>query len=222
MVGLQLPVSRIGTTRPGRFEPRRGRLTFLMVRYARSGRREDFDLLAKEAMTFLRNRVCMEISQYRDRLPEDEVLQETLLNIYRYGKSFRPRGPRAFEAWSSRIVRNVVVRFLGRGGGPICFLAEIEEDGSPAPPEADPFQRVLLRETRRHLRRRFALLLCAYFGAFQALTSLQRRVLHLVEIEGKKYREVGEELGMRSEAVKMVVYRARRSLHAALLRAAAG
>ena len=51
---------------------------------------------------------------------------------------------------------------------------------------------------------------------------MQRKILHFVEVEGCKYREVGEKLDMRVEAVKMVVFRARRRIASDMEKVAAG
>lgn len=199
------------------------RCTELLASFARSGDRTGFDDLARLAGPFLRRRALYELSRCGLQLDEAEVVQEALLNLYRYAHTFRPKVTHAFTTWAARIVRNVVLRYLRKQRG-LATVSFDELEGVDLPDGAmcDPCKRLVYDEDRRELASSFSLYLQVYFGAYQGLTDLQRRVLHRVEIQGRNYRDVAGELDMRVEAVKMVVYRARKRLSADMQRAAAG
>jgi DNA-directed RNA polymerase specialized sigma24 family protein len=59
----------------------------------------------------------------------------------------------------------------------------------------------------------YGILLQAYLVAFRQLKTRERYVLEAVEVEGRRYAEVAHELGIRHEALKMVVFRARKRIH---------
>lgn len=197
--------------------------TELLERFARSGDRQGFEELAELAGPFLLRRASFELARCGSSIDENEVVQEALLNLFRYAHTFRPRVSHAFATWASRIVRNVVLRCLRKKRTlPTVSFDELDSIDVPDRSTGEPFRRLVEAEDRRELASSLSLYLRVYFGAYQGLTDLQRRILHRVEIQGRNYRDVSHELGMRVEAVKMVVYRARKRLTADMQRAAAG
>lgn len=194
-------------------QPLLERCTELLSVFAGSGDRRVFDQLANFADAFLVRRAHVEIAKRRAGLDASEVVQEALLNIYRYAKSFRPTVPHAFATWASRIVANVVLRLMRprRTARPVS-IDDVEGWELPSPPEHDPVRRLGDDEDRVALRRHFGLWLRIYYEAFLGLTQLQQSILHRVEILGQSYAEIAREMGMRVEAVKMVVYRGRKKL----------
>ena len=56
------------------------------------------------------------------------------------------------------------------------------------------------------------LLLQCYLTAYQELGERERFVLQMVEIRGMRYAELAQVLGIRPEALKMVVFRARKRI----------
>lgn len=197
--------------------------TRLLAEYANDRDRAGFDEFELVARPFLLRRARYEISRLGQGLDEAEIVQEVLLNLYRYAHTFRPDVPHAFSTWAARIVRNVVLRFLRRRRSlPTVSLedlgtTDLSDSGSP-----EPIKFLIEDEETRELNESFRTYLWAYFGAFRGLTDLQQRVLEKVAFEGQTYRETAAELGMRVEAVKMVIYRARRRLAAEMEKAAAG
>ncbi len=209
--------------RPNPSDPVAGRCTELLAGFAESRDPVGFDELARVALPFLRRRARYELARCGLNIDENEVVQEALLNLYRYAHTFRPKVAHAFSTWTSRVVRNVVLRYLRkRRRLPTISLDELEGVELSDAGTKGPFRRLADDEERTALRSSFSLWLRVYFGAYQGLTELQQRVLHRVEVLGWNYRAVGTEFGMRVEAVKMVVYRARKRLQADMQRAAAG
>ena len=199
---------------PG-FDPQQEmhRCTRLLAHYAQGGESQVFDEMAREAHSFLHRRAALEVSRLSPDLDPAEVVQETLLNLFRYGKGFRPEVPYAFSTWVGRILRNVVLRMMKKkrrtSSVSLQDLTGMEIVDSGANGPVDQAMQV---EQRSELGKDFSTLLHLYFGSYQGLTDLQRSVLDRVAMQGKNYREVAECLGMRVEAVKMVAFRARRRM----------
>ena len=53
---------------------------------------------------------------------------------------------------------------------------------------------------------------------YTMLSERERRALHLVEVDGVSYREAAEDLEIKLENLKMVIFRARRKIHRAMRR----
>jgi DNA-directed RNA polymerase specialized sigma24 family protein len=59
----------------------------------------------------------------------------------------------------------------------------------------------------------YLILLLLYLKAFdQRLSEREKRALRLVEVEGYRYREAADELGIKLENLKMVICRARKKI----------
>lgn len=187
--------------------------TDLLATFATTGDRRLFDRIASLAGPFLQRRAQSEISKRRAALESHEVVQEALLNIFRYARSFRPTVPHAFATWTSRIVADVVLRLIRpkRRPRPIS-IHEVEGMELQAETCHDPVRCLDDQEARISLRADFTLWLRIYYQAYLGLTKLQQDILHRVEIHGESYAEIADALGMRVEAVKMVVYRGRKRL----------
>lgn len=189
------------------------RCTELLARYALGGDRLIFDEMARTAGPFLERRAALEVGRLSPDLDPGEVVQETLLNLYRYGKGFRPEVPYAFSTWVGRILRNVVLRMMkNKRRIPTISLQDLAGLEVVDSENRGPMLQAVEVEQREELGRDFRTLLHLYFGSYQGLTDLQRNVLDRVAMQGKNYREVAECLGMRVEAVKMVAFRARRRM----------
>jgi DNA-directed RNA polymerase specialized sigma24 family protein len=77
-------------------------------------------------------------------------------------------------------------------------LASSEEDG-------DALERTLL------------ILMAAYLHVHQTLSVREQYVLQLVEVDGLRYKDAATLAGVRPEALKMVVFRARKRIVARLM-----
>ncbi len=186
--------------------------TALMDCYRRTGCQEVFDVLVALSQGRLRRRVEARTRYLGGRADVDELLQDTFVNIYRYPDKFDGSRPGAFRAWSATIVDNAIRRHLRRRqAGPQISLRPIElleqeADGR----QREPYERVGDAEVCRRTARAYTLLLAAYLRAFEELSERERFVLQMVEVRGLRYAQVANLLGARAEALKMVVFRARR------------
>lgn len=75
-----------------------------------------------------------------------------------------------------------------------------------------PVEQAARDESSLEARRAFGMLLCCYHAAFQELNERERFVLQMVEVHGRRYASSARELEVRPEALKMVVFRARRRI----------
>jgi RNA polymerase sigma-70 factor (ECF subfamily) len=153
----------------------------------------------------------------------DDAVQETFIRAWRSQDQFDGRA--SIKTWLYRIATNVCLDELkgrGRRGRPI-------EEGSPSsgtpsmdaliqrpgtdwiepildarvlPPEADPAERVILRQSVR----------LAFIAALQALAPKQRAVLLLMEVLGYSASEVAEMLETSIASVNSALQRARARL----------
>lgn len=187
--------------------------TALMDLYRASGSREAFDLLVEVAQPQLLARVRSRLRTLGSLLDPQEVLQDALVNVYRYPDRFLARHPGAFAAWSSTIIDNVIRRSLRRRNSGEVIASPMEilvqaADRHALPPDRQCEDREQACETARA----FSLLLACYLAAFEQLADRERYVLHMVEVRQMRYAELAALLSIRPEALKMVVFRARRRL----------
>lgn len=188
--------------------------TALMDLYRRTGSGRAFDLLVALTRDRLLARVRCRARMLGGSVDPEELLQDALVNMFRYPDRFDARRPGAFRAWSSAVVDNAVRRRLRRRRGPDVQLRSFDVL------EREPYRRVgpaaqaANAEACRRAARAWALFLRLYLAAYHRLNERERLVLHLVEVRGQRYAEVAARMGMRPEAIKMVVFRARRRIFA--------
>lgn len=189
--------------------------TGLMEAWRRHRDPASFDALARLAQPLLLARARARVRATGSRIDPAEVVQDTLVNVCRYPHQFHADRPGAFAAWSTTILDNVIRRQLRRNhmGRPIRlqddeFLAQ-QADVRSAGPEREAED----AEERERLATTWCLFLALYHRAWQELGERERHVLGLVELHGMRYAEVATVTGSRPEALKMVVFRARRRIH---------
>lgn len=198
----------------GGVDEREALATLLMDHYRRTRESESFDLLVALAGPALQRRVRYRLRQLGLARDPEEVTQDVLVNVYRYPARFDGARAGAFRAWSSRIVDNAIRRQLrSERAGPSLQLVSVdvlaqERDGRSSEPSAhaantEECQRAMLA---------LGLLLQCYLTAYQELGERERFVLQMVEIRGMRYAELAQVLGIRPEALKMVVFRARKRI----------
>ena len=145
----------------------------------------------------------------------NEVWQDTIVNIYRYPDRFLATRPGAFAAWSSTIVDNAIRRLLRRSKQD---LATVLRDPEVMQEQVDKSMREPSLEAENNeecfvTARAFGLVLHAYLLAFEQLSDRERYVLQMVEVRRMRYAGIAQILGMRPEALKMVVFRARKRIN---------
>ena len=144
-----------------------------------------------------------------DESGAEDLAQEVFLRIFRAKDRYQPTAK--FSTWLHRIQYRMAInegtRNRWRRSIPIRMEGEdSDEDGLPEPREnKDPFDDVRIEETREQVRR-----------AVYALPAKQRVALLLNRFEGLSYEAVGEALGMRTPAVKSLLYRARENVKSKL------
>lgn len=135
----------------------------------------------------------------------EDLTQETLLRAWRHRG--RLRDPRARAVWLFRITANLWRDRLRRGRCAVSRAVPLEDD----PPSRTPAPERLASE-REELRRAL--------DALRELPPRQREVLYLSACEGLSTAEIGEVLGIRSDAVKASLHLARKNLRERLGEAA--
>lgn len=186
--------------------------TALMDLFRCTGDSEVFDALAELAGPQLLARVRSKLRCLGLQLDPQEVLQDAMVNIYRYPDRFDACRPGAFAAWSTTIVDNAVRRRLRKRSTLVeVALSPTEVLCQHADLQArEPSALVEEREDSEAAALALQVLLSCYLAAFEQLSARERWVLHQVEVEQRRYVDLAAELAIRPEALKMVVFRARR------------
>lgn len=198
--------------------------TALMDAFRKTADGEAFDGLVRWAGPQLRARVRSRLRSLGAMLDPNEVWQDTIVNIYRYPDRFLASRPGAFAAWSSTIVDNAIRRHLRntkRDLGVTLRDPELLQE------QADTSMREPSAEAENHeeclaTANAFGIVLQAYLVAYQQLGERERFVLQMVEVRHMRYAELAQILGIRPEALKMVVFRARKRIHDRLQRLLTG
>lgn len=198
--------------------------TALMDAFRKTRSAEVFDGLVQWAGPQLRARVRSRLRSLGAMLDPSEVWQDTIVNIYRYPDRFLASRPGAFAAWSSTIVDNAIRRHLRRSKRDLGMTLR---DPETLQEQADTTSRepsALAENNEECLAtaKAFGVVLQAYLQAFHRLGERERFVLQMVEVRNMRYAELAKILGIRPEALKMVVFRARKRIHEHLQRLLAG
>ena len=153
------------------------------------------------------------------RLASDplDTLQDTFVNVHRYASTFQPARSGGFRAWARTIASNALRRARRRPQSAGVLFSELT-DGVPevADSAAGPLRAARHAEDEQRVDAAYALLLVQYAAAFETLGERDREALRLVEVEGLSYAEVGARLKVGRSNTKMIVFRARKRLRAAI------
>jgi RNA polymerase sigma factor (sigma-70 family) len=146
-------------------------------------------------------------------LDAEDILEDVFVSIYRYPHKFRDEKEFSFRNWSYSIIRNTILKHLrGATTGivmqPSETLLDLVEDTS----ERGPLARLEAEEDRGECGLNWLLILGNYLSAFSRLSDREQRALQLVEVEGVRYREASDRLGIKLENLKMVICRARKKI----------
>jgi len=189
-----------------------GLATALMDLFRRTAAAEVFECLARWVAPQLFLRIRSRLRTLGAQYDPHEILQDTLVNIYRYPDRFLPSRPGAFAAWSSTIVDNTIRRQLRRGRRAADvtisspeLLQQYADHGA-----REPSLQAQDHEECKFTLSAYSLLLHCYLVAFGTLSERERFVLQMVEVRQMRYHELANVIGTRAEALKMVVFRARK------------
>lgn len=193
--------------------------TRLMEAFRQGAGRGAFGLLYELNSQHLLVQVASRLRRYASKADPRDVLQEVFFNIYRYPHRFNAEREDAFRVWSAMIVRNTVLkhlRALGRGGRTEVALEDLL--GEPEIVSPSPLNTAVDRESKAECARVYFTYLHLYLRFYSMLSQRERRALQLVEVEERSYREAADELGIKLENLKMVIFRARRKIHRSMRR----
>jgi RNA polymerase sigma-70 factor (ECF subfamily) len=201
--------------------------TLLMDEFRRSGAGELFEALVELVRPQLLARVRHKLRSLGSSFDAAEVLQDAIINVYRYPAKFDASRPGAFAAWSTTIVDNAIRRQLRQRkvGVPIALSPSEALEQVACASASSPVDEASDHEEGERTAAAFSVLLQFYAVAFDLLSKTEREVLEMVEVRGLRYAEIAQRAHKRPEAIKMVVFRARRRIHeriAAWLSAALG
>jgi RNA polymerase sigma factor (sigma-70 family) len=191
-----------------------GLATSLMDVFRSTGDREVFECLVQWAGPQLHARIRSRLRGLGAMFDANEILQDTIVNIYRYPDRFLASRPGAFAAWSSTIVDNAIRRQLRRQRQGIDLALSAPE---VLQEQADVGMREPSLVAQDHeecsaTASAFSLLLQVYLAAFRTLSEREQFVLQMVEVRSMRYAELATVLAIRPEALKMIVFRARKRI----------
>ncbi|HPF15195.1 MAG: sigma-70 family RNA polymerase sigma factor [Planctomycetes bacterium] len=201
-------------------ESRRDALsTQLMEAFRLHAHRGSFGLLYELNGGPLLAQVMRRLRRYSSRLDSLDVLQEVFVNVYRYPHRFNAAREDAFRVWSATIVRNTVLKQL-RGRGLAGQLEVPFEDLSDQPETqaASPLRGAIDSESQLECAQVYITYLQLYLEFYAMLSERERMALRLVEVDRLSYREAADQVGIKLENLKMVIFRARRKIHRAMRR----
>jgi RNA polymerase sigma factor (sigma-70 family) len=152
------------------------------------------------------------LRSYHHVLDAKDILQDVFVSIYRYPHRFRDEKDNSFRNWSYSIIRNTILKHLKqRDLAPVSAdtLDEILEDRN----QVAPLTALEQSESVERCSRVYLIFLLLYLRAFDLrLSEREKRALRLVEVDGLRYREAADELGIKLENLKMVICRARKKI----------
>ncbi len=194
--------------------------TSLMDRFRRERCPQVFEALVRLTKEQLAARVEAKVRFLHLQVDPQEVLQDAYINIFNYPDRFEPRRPGAFRAWAGTIVDNAVrrsMRQFGRGSHVTYCSSELLSRQADLESRR-PDMLVARSEELRRDQSTFGLFLQLYLQAYAGLSSKERFVLQMVEVAGMRYAELAPKLQIRPEALKMVVFRARKRIYQSIRR----
>ncbi len=201
-------------------ESRRDSISTLLMEAFRTDRsKSSFGLLYELNSQHLLTQVAARLRRYASKADPHDVLQEVFFNVYRYPHRFDSSREDAFRVWSAMIVRNTVLKHLrsqGRGGRLEVPFEDLSDQ--PETDAANPLTGVMDQESTQECSRVYLTYLHLYLRFYAMLSERERRALHLVEVEGASYKQAAEDIGIKLENLKMVIFRARKKIHRSMRR----
>lgn len=170
-----------------------------MCRYRPTGDPAAFHEVYRNTAADVHGFLCRRV----DRLPAEDILQQTYLHVHVARASFRP-GADVYR-WIRAIARNLVIDYVRRGGRELPF--QLDEDGSvvePPCPAGGADELMMGRQLEARLQ-----------AAHISLPENQRAAFELIRFEGMSYEEAAETMGKTVAAVTSLLHRAMEAMHRA-------
>lgn len=149
----------------------------------------------------------------RQGVDAPELLQDTLVNVYRYADGFRDEHARSFRVWTHTIATNLLRRSRLRRER-LSWQALPEGIGEPRDLRASPTEELEHGEDQRALLTAWMIVLLQYAEAYEHLSARDRVALDLIEVQGLSYAQACRKLQVGLSNMKMILFRARRRIRA--------
>ncbi|HVU06817.1 MAG TPA: RNA polymerase sigma factor [Candidatus Paceibacterota bacterium] len=129
-----------------------------------------------------------------------DIVQDTFVKIYLYGKTFKPVEGARFSSWAYKVLMNVCFQWYKKMKRERDFFSALDEDMEAVLPHDDSVERTQKLD-RDYLE-----------SMFSRLPETFARVLRLYVSEGKDYKEIAAVEGVSEGAIKTRMHRAREEL----------
>ncbi|MBK7645178.1 MAG: RNA polymerase sigma factor [Planctomycetes bacterium] len=195
----------------------RARLETALMALFRDGREEAaFAALYEFAHAELASWVELLLSgagRMRGLIDPAELVQDTLVNVYRYAESFRDEHARSFRVWTHTIATNLLRRSCIRRER-TSLQALPEGVCEPRDPRGTPTEELVRGEDQRSVLAAWMIVLSQYAEAYEQLSPRDRQALDMIEVQGLSYAAACKRLSVGLSNMKMILFRARRRIRA--------
>lgn len=162
-----------------------------LIRQARQGDHASFETLV---IHYRPHAVCFAKSLIQDGFYAEDIAQECFAKVYLRLAGFDPR--HSFKSWLFAIIRNQCIDYL-RKSKPEAALTDTWQ----APAEGQPAQFLERQEAWDD-----------FLAQYKTLPADARTAIYLFVVEGMPHGEIARVMGKNIPQIKMLVYRARKSL----------
>ena len=174
---------------------------FKLIRSIQAGDHKAFEILVRRYQRQVANLVYVTMGNRDD---VDDIAQEVFIRVYRSLPKFKFDA--SFFSWLYRITMNLCIDEIRkrkiRRVLSLDYLTEDTLEKNRKDKENATASDSILKEERQHVVQ----------SALQRLTREHREVLVLREYQDFSYDEIAETLGLKLEAVKSRIFRARREM----------
>lgn len=126
-----------------------------------------------------------------------DIVQDTFVKIYLYGRSFKPVEGARFSSWAYKVLMNVCFHWYKKMKREKLFFSALDEDMEAVLPHDDNAERSLYLDTD-YLE-----------SMFSRLPETFARILRLYVVGRRDYKEIAHIEGITEGAVKTRMHRAR-------------
>ena len=191
--------------------------TRLMENFKNFGNPTAFSLIYELNYKGFSTSIYGRIRRYYYLLDSSDILQEVFFNIYRYPYRFKSDRPESFRHWTNTIIRNTIIKHLKSQSR----VNRIELAGESLQEKVDrnaatPLREAVHHESEAECSKAFLLYLHLYLSVYNRLSIKERKALFLVEVRACSYKQASEEMQIKLENLKMVIFRARKKIFRAM------